>query len=45
MDKFKKEFVRAIMISLKIDDNPFIIATIEEFTPHIQPTQYKQILT
>lgn len=45
MDKFKKEFVRAIMISLKIDDNPFIIATIDEFTAQIQPTQFKQFLT
>lgn len=45
MDKLKKEFVRAIMISLKIEDNPFIIATIDEFTAHIQPTQFKYFLT
>ena len=44
MDKLKKEFVRAIMISLKIEDNPFIIATIDEFTKHIKPTEYKSFM-
>ena len=45
VNDLKIEFINAIMMSLKIDSNPFIIATIDEFIAHIKPTEYKSFMT
>ena len=45
MNNIKSEFVNAIMISLKIEKNPFIVSTIDEFTSNIKPTEYKSFMT
>jgi len=45
MNNIKSEFVNAIMISLKIEKNPFIVSTIDEFTKDIHPANYKAFMT
>lgn len=45
VSNLKDEFIKAIMISLKIDKNPFIYSTIDEFVSHITPTNYKEFMT
>ena len=45
MNDLKEEFIKAIMQSLKIDNNPFIYATIDEFIAHLKPTDYKAFMT
>jgi len=45
VNNIKDEFIKAIMQSLKIDKNPFIYATIDEFISHLTPTDYKSFMT
>jgi hypothetical protein len=45
MDKLRTEFINAIMISLKISDNPFIVSTIDEYTSHLLASDYKKFMT
>jgi hypothetical protein len=45
MDKMREEFIRSIMISLKIEQSPFIVATVQEFTKEIKPLDYKNFMT
>lgn len=40
----KDEFIKAIMQSLKIDNNPFIYGTIDGFIDNIEPKQYKYFM-
>lgn len=44
MNNIKDEFIKAIMTSLKIDKNPFIFSTIDEFISPIKPTEYKEFM-
>jgi len=45
VNNLKDEFIKAIMLSLKIESNPFISATIDEFIAHIKPNEYKSFMT
>ena len=45
MNNLKSEFIKAIMQSLKIDNNPFISATIEEYISHLHQTKYKSFMS
>lgn len=45
MNNIRTEFINAVMSSLKIDKNPFIISTVDELTRSIEPTEYKRFLT
>lgn len=45
MNNIKSEFINAIMMSLKIDRNPFITSTIDEYTKDINPSDYKSFMT
>jgi len=42
--KIKNEFIKAIMASLKIEENPFITSTIDSFIENIKPTDYKNFM-
>jgi len=45
VNELKNEFIRAIMISLKIENNPFIVSTIDEYVKDIKPTEYKNFMS
>lgn len=45
MDDIKDEFIKAIMMSLKLNKNPFIYSTIDEYIAHLQPTDYKSFMS
>jgi hypothetical protein len=45
VNNLKDEFIKAIMKSLKIDNNPFIYATVDEFISHLKPTDYKAFMS
>lgn len=44
MPSLKDEFVRGIMISLKLENNPFIISTVDEYVSHIAVSNYKPFM-
>jgi len=45
LNNIKDEFIKAIMQSLKIEKNPFIYATIDEYIAHLKPTDYKSFMS
>ena len=45
MNNLENEFIRAIMISLKIENNPFIVATVKDYVKHIKESQYKDFMS
>jgi len=45
MPSLKDEFIKAIMISLKIENNPFIISTVDDYIAHVPMTQYKAFMS
>ena len=44
MKNIKDQFIKAIMQSLKIDNNPFIFATVDEYIAHLKPVEYKSFM-
>lgn len=45
MNNLKTEFIRAIMISLKLEDNPFIIGTVDDYIKDIEQSKYKLFMS